>query len=241
MSVGYRGRKVLRRGLMDTEDAIDDQAIDDTINHARACHATLLRLVLNKRAAQAASAARQAAAVAWREQAPSLVRSVIQADVAERERERAERRVLASELAAEELAARRRGLSKGDDLQEAAALRCELAAARSAWAAESTALHARLRLLGEQHDPVALRGTAAAGRRRVAAVAGGRAEAAVAQAATLSPSQDEAAVASLRANMRAAAQGGVSRCGCRHEDEAACASTTTEPSRIKWHTLYKVR
>jgi len=49
---------------MDTEDAIDGQAIDDTIDHARSCHATLLRLVLNKRAAQAASAARQAAAVA---------------------------------------------------------------------------------------------------------------------------------------------------------------------------------
>ena len=161
---------------MDTEDAIDDQAIDDTIDHARSCHATLLRLVLNKRAAQAASAARQAAAVAWMEQAPPLVRAAIQADVAERERERAERRVLASELAAEELAARRRGLSAGDGLQEAAALRCELAAARAAWAAERAALHARLRLLGEQHDP--LRSTAAAGRRRVAAVAGGRAEAA---------------------------------------------------------------
>ena len=227
---------------MDTEDAIDDQAIDDTIDHARSCHATLLRLVLNKRAAQAASAARQAAAVAWMEQAPPLVRAAIQADVAERERERAERRVLASELAAEELAARRRGLSAGDGLQEAAALRCELAAARAAWAAERAALHARLRLLGEQHDP--LRSTAAAGRRRVAAVAGGRAEAAGAQVASLSPSQDEAAVASLRAAMHAgaAAQGGVPRCGCRHADEApACASTrATEPSRIKWHTLSKV-
>ena len=224
---------------MDTEDAIDDQAIDDTIDHARSCHATLLRLVLNKRAAQAASAARQAAAVAWMEQAPPLVRAAIQADVAERERERAERRVLASELAAEELAARRRGLSTGDGLQEAATLRCELAAARSAWVAERAALHARLRLLGEQHDP--LRRTVAAGRRRVAAVAGGRAEAAGAQVASLSPSQDEAAVASLRAAMRAAAQGGVPRCGCRHADEApACASTTTEPSRIKWRTLYKV-
>ena len=60
---------------MDTEDAIDGQAIDDTIDHARSCHATLLRLVLNKRAAQAASAARQAAAVAWMEQAPPLVRA----------------------------------------------------------------------------------------------------------------------------------------------------------------------
>ena len=72
---------------MDTEDviddqAIDDQAIDDTIDHARSCHATLLRLVLDKRA-------RQAAAVAWMEQASPLVRAAIQTGVAECERERA--------------------------------------------------------------------------------------------------------------------------------------------------------
>lgn len=230
---------------MDTEDviddqAIDDQAIDDTIDHARSCHATLLRLVLDKRA-------RQAAAVAWMEQASPLVRAAIQTGVAECERERAERRVLASELhATEQLVARRSGLSTGDGLQEAAALRCELAAARSAWAAERAALRARLRLLGEQHN--AARGAAAAGSgaaaapRRIAAVAGGRAEAAGAQAASLTPSQDEAAVASLRAAMLASAQGGVkSRCGWRHEDEApSCASVPTELSCTKWRTRYKV-
>ena len=130
-------------------------------------------------------------------------------------------------------------------MQEAAALRCELAAARSAWAAERASLSAQLRLLGEQHD--APRGAAAAGSsaaappRGRAAVAGGRAEAAGAQAASLTPSQDETAVASLRAAMLAAAQGGVSRCGCRHEDEApASASTPTEPRCIKWHARYKV-
>ena len=119
------------------------------------------------------------------------------------------------------------------------ACRAELAPRIQAAAALTRSEVATVRLLGEQHDP--LRSTAAAGRRRVAAVAGGRAEAAGAQVASLSPSQDEAAVASLRAAMRAAAQGGVPRCGCRHADEApACASTPTEPSRIKWHTLYKV-
>ena len=246
------------RRLMDTEDVIDDQVddqtIDDTIDHVRSCHATLLRLVLDKRAAQAASTAK-AAAVAWMQQAPPLVRAAIQAGVAERDREQADRRVLASELhATEQLVARRSGLSTGDDgLQEAAALQRELAAARSAWAAERAALRARLRLLGEQHD--APRGAAAAGGgaaaaagssaaappRGGAAVAGGRAEAAGAQAASLTPSQDETAVASLRAAMLAAAQGGVSRCGCRHEDEApASASTPTEPRCIKWHTRYKV-
>ena len=52
-------------------------------------------------------------------------------------------------------------------------------------------------------------------------------------------------MASLRAAMLAAAQGGVSQCGCRHEDElrgseeSACASTPTEPKCIKWHTRYK--
>ena len=125
-------------------------------------------------------------------------------------------------------------------MQEAAALRCELAAARSAWAAERASLSAQLRLLGEQHDAAAGSGAAAAPHGR-AAVAGGRAEAAEAQAASLTPSQDETAVASLRAAMLAAAQGGVSRCGCRHEDEApASASTPTEPRCIKWHARYKV-
>ena len=52
-------------------------------------------------------------------------------------------------------------------------------------------------------------------------------------------------MASLRAAMLAAAQGGVSQCGCRHEDElrgseeSACASTPTEPKCIKWHTRCK--
>ena len=69
-----------------------DKAIEETLDQARSCHATLLRLVLDKRAAQAASAAKAAA----------LVRAAIQAGAAERERERAERSVLTSELHAME-------------------------------------------------------------------------------------------------------------------------------------------
>ena len=103
---------------------------------------------------------------------------------------------------------------------------------RAAWAGERASLCARLLLLGEQHD--APRGTAAvgggtaagaiggaAGADGKAAMAGGGAEVAGVLAARLTPSQDEAAVASLRVAMLAAAQGGVPQC----HYEPSCAST----------------
>eukprot|EP00908_Phaeocystis_cordata_P004508 Transcript_14887.p1 GENE.Transcript_14887~~Transcript_14887.p1 ORF type:complete len:331 (-),score=45.33 Transcript_14887:79-1071(-) len=134
-------------------------ALDFTISCAHSCHSSLLRLVQERHAAQAAQ---QAAAVVCLEKAPLLLRAAIESGVVEREREQSERGILAGELrdAEEQGAAEHRLVQASASLVAQLTRRAfdaeeQLADERRAWVRERASLRARLVLLGSRLEEAA--------------------------------------------------------------------------------------